>query len=425
MLHFPVLLEESIDLLIHDKNGLYIDGTFGRGCHSDLILDKISTKGFLSAFDKDPDAVRFASKYKQPNFKIYHDSFKNFNKYFKTESIDGILYDLGTCSTHFDNSERGFSFNKDGPLDMRFDNTKGNSLSDWLNNAPLEEIISVLYKYGDEKHAKLIANTIEDERKKKPILRTCQLAEIISQKYPEKKKKIHPATKSFQAFRIFINDELEEFKLSLNAAKNILKKDGMIVTIAFHSLEDNIIKNFFKPFFKSFPKDIPLNNIEEKNFLRVKTSGKINFQKQIYLYNLNESGKPGFEVINPILINNKNYLINRGWIPFDKKDKPEINLVNQTNIVGTLKTQSKANSFKPKNDIKKNYWFTLDRDDIFKYTGKKFSKYIIYLNGDYSLPKPKVVTAKISNNHKKYAITWFSMAISILLIYLYFRKKNY
>ena len=149
---------------------------------------------------------------------------------------------------------------------MRFDNTKGNSLSDWLNNAPLEEIISVLYKYGDEKHAKLIAKTIEDERKRKPILRTCQLAEIISQKYPEKKKKIHPATKSFQAFRIFINDELEEFKLSLNTAKNILKKDGIIVTIAFHSLEDNIIKNFFKPSFKSFPKDIPLNNIEEKNF---------------------------------------------------------------------------------------------------------------------------------------------------------------
>ena len=122
---------------------------------------------------------------------------------------------------------------------------------------------------------------------------------------------------------------------------------------------------------------------------------------------------------------NKNYLINRGWIPFDKKNKAEINLVNQNNIIGTLKTQSKANSFKPKNDIEKNYWFTLNRDDIFKYTGKKFSKYIIYLNGDYSLPKPKVITAKISNNHKKYAITWFSMAISILLIYLYFRKKNY
>ena len=266
MLHFPVLLEESIDFLIRDKSGFYIDGTFGRGGHSDLILKKISTKGSLTAFDKDVEAVTFASKFKERNFKIYHDSFKNLNKYFKAESIDGIIYDLGTCSTHFDNPNRGFSFNKDGPLDMRFDNTKGNSLSDWLNKAPVEKIISVLYKYGDEKHAKFIAKTIEDERKRKPILRTCQLAEIISQKYPEKKKKIHPATKSFQAFRIFINDELEEFKLSLNTAKNILKKDGIIVTIAFHSLEDNIIKNFFKPSFKSFPKDIPLNNIEEKNF---------------------------------------------------------------------------------------------------------------------------------------------------------------
>ena len=174
---------------------------------------------------------------------------------------------------------------------------------------------------------------------------------------------------------------------------------------------------------KSSP--IELSNIDKKNYLRIKTSGKIDFEKQIYLYNLNESGKPGFEVINPILINNENYLINRGWIPFDKKDRSEINYINQNDILGTLKTQSKANSFKPQNDIQKNYWFTLDREDIFEYTGKEFSKYIIYLNGDYKLPKPKVITAKISNNHKKYAITWFSMAISILLIYLYFRKKNY
>ncbi|WP_435148605.1 SURF1 family protein [Candidatus Pelagibacter bacterium nBUS_32] len=170
---------------------------------------------------------------------------------------------------------------------------------------------------------------------------------------------------------------------------------------------------------------IELSNIDKKNYLRIKTSGKIDFEKQIYLYNLNENGKPGFEVINPILINNDNYLINRGWIPFDKKDQSEINSINEKDIIGTLKIQSKANFFKPKNDIEKNYWFTLDRKDIFKYTGKEFSKYIIYLNGDYSQPKPKVITAKISNNHKKYAITWFSMAISILLIYLYFRKKNY
>jgi surfeit locus 1 family protein len=174
-------------------------------------------------------------------------------------------------------------------------------------------------------------------------------------------------------------------------------------------------------------KDSPveLSNIIKKDYLRIKTSGNIDFEKQIYLYSLNENGKPGFEVINPIIVNNENYLINRGWIPFDKKEKSEINKVDVNDIIGTLKIQSKANSFKPKNDIEKNYWFTLDRGDIFKYTGKNFSKYIIYLNGDYKLPKPKVITAKISNNHKKYAITWFSMAISILFIYLYFRKKNY
>ena len=170
---------------------------------------------------------------------------------------------------------------------------------------------------------------------------------------------------------------------------------------------------------------VELVNSDKKNYLRIKTSGKISFEKQIYLYNLNKSGKPGFEVVNPIKINNENYLINRGWIPFEKKDLLEINLINENEIVGTLMLQKKPSSFKPKNDLEKNYWFTLNRDDIFKFTGEQFSEYVIYLNGDYKVPKPRMVTSKISNNHKKYAITWFSMAISILLIYLYFRKKNY
>ena len=170
---------------------------------------------------------------------------------------------------------------------------------------------------------------------------------------------------------------------------------------------------------------VELSNIEKKNFLRIKTSGNIDFDKQIYLYNLNDAGKPGFEVINPIKIGDENYLVNRGWIPFEKKDLPEINLVDQNQIVGTLMLQTKPSTFKPENDIEKNYWFTLDREDILKFTGRNFSEYVIYLNGDYKIPKPRVITAKISNNHKKYAITWFSMAISILLIYLYFRKKNY
>ena len=170
---------------------------------------------------------------------------------------------------------------------------------------------------------------------------------------------------------------------------------------------------------------VELKNVEKKNYLRIKTSGQIDFEKQIYLYNLNETGKPGFEVINPIKVGNEDYLINRGWISFDQKNKPEINAVDQKNIIGTLMLQSKSSLFKPKNEVDKNYWFTLDREDILKFTGKNFSKYISYLNGNYENPRPRVISAKISNNHKKYAITWFSMAISILLIYLYFRKKNY
>jgi len=170
---------------------------------------------------------------------------------------------------------------------------------------------------------------------------------------------------------------------------------------------------------------VELSNVEKKNYLRIKTSGDIDFDKQIYLYNLNDAGKPGFEVVNPIKIGDENYLMNRGWIPFEKKDLPELNLVDQNQIVGTLMLQTKPSTFKPENDIEKNYWFTLNREDISKFTGRNFSEYVIYLNGDYKIPKPRVITAKISNNHKKYAITWFSMAISILLIYLYFRKKNY
>ena len=174
---------------------------------------------------------------------------------------------------------------------------------------------------------------------------------------------------------------------------------------------------------KNSPVELNRNKIE--NYLKIKTSGVIDFDKQIYLYSLNDSGIPGFEVINPILIMDESYLINRGWIPFEKKDTPEINIFDQNNIIGTLKAQGRKNIFKPDNDIKENYWFSLDREDIFKFTNKRFSQYIIYLDGNYQFPRPKKITANISNNHKKYAMTWFSLAISILLLYLYFRKKNY
>ena len=266
MLHFPVLLEESVDCLLNDLNGHYIDCTFGRGGHSKLILEKLSKEGFLTGIDKDPHAYEYAIKFKNDNFKIINDSFKNIEKYFEEESISGILYDLGTCSTHLDQSERGFSFNKEGPLDMRFNNKKGIPLSDWLENASELQIRDILYEYGEEKHAKLISNAIFTSKIKNKITTTTQLSKIIKEIHPEKNKKIHPATKSFQAFRIFINNELEEFTKSLQAAEKLIKFGGFIVTIAFHSLEDNIIKNFFKPSLVSFPKDIPINNQEEKKF---------------------------------------------------------------------------------------------------------------------------------------------------------------
>jgi surfeit locus 1 family protein len=174
---------------------------------------------------------------------------------------------------------------------------------------------------------------------------------------------------------------------------------------------------------KKAPVDLATNVPED--YLKIKTSGVIDFDKQIYLYSLNEKGAPGFNVINPIIINNENFLLNRGWIPFDKKNTKEIDIFDHKIILGTLKKQLKASRFKPTNDIKGNYWFTLDRNDISKYTNKNFSPFVIYLNNNLELPKPKIITVNIPNSHKKYAITWFSLALSIFLFYLYVRKNTH
>ena len=174
-------------------------------------------------------------------------------------------------------------------------------------------------------------------------------------------------------------------------------------------------------------KDKPINLSDSslKNYLRIQTNGVIDFEKQIFLYNLNEKGEPGFEVISPLIVKDQNYLLNRGWIPFDMKNNKTINKIDENKIIGILRKQRKANRFKPANNIFDNYWFTLNREDVFTFTGKKFSPFIIYISVKNEFPKPKSITTNISNNHKKYAITWFSLAISILLLYLYFRKKNY
>ena len=266
MPHFPVLLEESVDFLVNKKEGTYIDCTYGRGGHTQKILETISSNSQLTSFDKDSDAIEHANHIQNTNFKIIQDSFSNINKYFSKNSVDGILYDLGTCSTHFDDASRGFSFRHNGPLDMRFDTKKGKPLADWINKATENDIKEVLYKYGDEKHAKLISRNIVEYRNKNTLDSTLQLANLIQDIYPDKKNKIHPATKSFQAFRIHLNDELTELSNSLIHAKSLLKKNGIVVVISFHSLEDNIVKNFFKAEIKNYPKDIPINNEEFKEF---------------------------------------------------------------------------------------------------------------------------------------------------------------
>ena len=266
MLHFPVLLEESVDFLVNKKEGTYIDCTYGRGGHTKKILETISSNSQLTSFDKDSDAIEHGNNIQNTNFKIIQDSFSNINKYFSKDSVDGILYDLGTCSTHFDDASRGFSFRHNGPLDMRFDTKKGKPLADWINKATENDIKEILYKYGDEKHAKLISRNIVEYRNQNTLDSTLQLANLIQDIYPDKKNKIHPATKSFQAFRIHLNDELTELSNSLIHAKSLLKKNGIVVVISFHSLEDNIVKNFFKAEIKNYPKDIPINNEEFKEF---------------------------------------------------------------------------------------------------------------------------------------------------------------
>jgi 16S rRNA (cytosine1402-N4)-methyltransferase len=266
MLHFPVLLEESVDFLVNKKEGTYIDCTYGRGGHTRKILETISSNSQLTSFDKDSYAIKHANSIQNTNFKIIQDSFSNINEYFSKDSVDGILYDLGTCSTHFDDASRGFSFRHNGPLDMRFDTKKGKPLADWINKATENDIKEVLYKYGDEKHAKLISRNIVEYRNQNTFDSTLQLAKLIQDIYPDKNNKIHSATKSFQAFRIYINDELTELSNSLIHAKSLLKKNGIVVVISFHSLEDNIVKNFFKAEIKNYPKDLPINNEEFKEF---------------------------------------------------------------------------------------------------------------------------------------------------------------
>jgi 16S rRNA (cytosine1402-N4)-methyltransferase len=243
-LHTTVLLSEAVDALDIKPDGTYVDATFGRGGHSRLILSKLSPKGRLIAFDKDLDAIAAAQQIQDPRFSIRHQGFTHLGE-LDAGSIDGVLMDLGVSSPQIDNPARGFSFRNDGPLDMRMDTTRGQSVSEWLAEAEVQHIAEVIREYGEERFALQIAKAIDARRQERGVpTSTSELAKLVADTVKTREPGKDPATRTFQAFRIFINAELEELQQALNASLQVLRPEGRLAVISFHSLEDRIVKQF-------------------------------------------------------------------------------------------------------------------------------------------------------------------------------------
>jgi 16S rRNA (cytosine1402-N4)-methyltransferase len=249
--HFTVLLHETVEGCVVDPDGIYVDGTFGRGGHSELLLTKLSEKGRLFGFDKDPQAIESgeALEKKDPRFQIIKASFAELQSQLQArgiEKIDGLLLDLGVSSPQLDDAERGFSFMRDGPLDMRMDPTSGESAEDWIARVRPEELARVMKEYGEERFARRMANAVVREREVQHINRTVQLAEILKEANPAWEKHKHPATRAFQGIRIYINNELGDLENILDQSVDVLKIGGRLAVISFHSLEDRMVKRFIR-----------------------------------------------------------------------------------------------------------------------------------------------------------------------------------
>ena len=267
--HTSVLLQECLDGLAIKPDGIYIDATFGRGGHSGEILSLLGEQGRLIAFDRDPQAIEAAKRFADDKrFTIVHSPFADMAEVIESMSltggIDGVLMDLGVSSPQLDDAERGFSFLRDGPLDMRMDTSRGQSAAEWLAEADEQDITQVIKEFGEEKFGKRIAHAIVNERKVNPITRTSELVRIIDQAMPVKDKFKHPATRTFQGIRIYINAELEQLRVGLKAATAILKPKGRLAVISFHSLEDRLVKRFMKEQSKgkAVPHGLPLTQQE-------------------------------------------------------------------------------------------------------------------------------------------------------------------
>lgn len=274
--HHPVMLDEVITNLAVKPDGVYVDATFGRGGHARALLDQLTSAGHLIVIDKDPEAIAQAEQLAAADKRVsvYHSSFSEIQscvaKEQQTGKVSGILLDLGVSSPQLDNAERGFSFLRDGPLDMRMDTSNGEPASVWLASVSESDLAKVLFEFGEEKFARRIARAIVTERQKEEIVRTHQLAEIVKEAHPKWPKNKHPATQSFQAIRMFINRELEDITSCLSQCLEILVPGGRLAVISFHSLEDRIIKRFIQKHVRGdvYPAKLPIMDKERQPRLR-------------------------------------------------------------------------------------------------------------------------------------------------------------
>ncbi len=265
--HQTVLKTEAVAALAIRSGSNYLDATFGRGGHSEAILEELGDSGQLLVIDKDPEAIAVAEQMSatHPNLKVIHGSFSELDKIARDCQLEGqlagILFDLGVSSPQLDDASRGFSFMHDGPLDMRMNPQQGVSAREWINSAKEKEIADVLYEFGEERHSRRMARRIVEERQQAPIETTGRLAEIIKEANPAWEKDKHPATRAFQGIRIFINSELDDLKKALEQAMSMLAVGGRLVVISFHSLEDRIVKKFIAMQTKgdNFPRDLPVS----------------------------------------------------------------------------------------------------------------------------------------------------------------------
>ena len=265
-LHEAVLMQEAVAGLRIHAGTTFIDATFGRGGHSALILESLGSQGRLLALDRDPDAIVAALKLCQQDHRLeaIHQRFSELGEITRNRGlfggVDGILFDLGVSSPQLDDSTRGFSFLRDGPLDMRMDPGQGVSAAQWINTANEKAIADVIYRFGEERHSRRMARRIVLERAQREITTTGQLAEIIKQANPAWEKSKHPATRAFQGIRIFINSEFDELEKGLDQALDSLTIGGRLVVISFHSLEDRIVKKFIalQTTGDSYPRDLPV-----------------------------------------------------------------------------------------------------------------------------------------------------------------------